>query len=226
MATQTLVSLREARDRTIAVLSDLFAKDDLDLDDFERRVSLVHRAASVAEVEKAVEGLAVAAPAAPAPAAVVPAPAPKPQTALVPASNVQEHQTIVAIMGGAGRQGAWTAPRQMHVVAIMGGSVLDFREARMGTGVTEIVVLAVMGGVHIIVPPELAVETHGAAIMGGFEHVDRQPPEDDPERPVLRVHGFALMGGVAVETRIVGESEREARRRRKRERKALKGRAS
>jgi hypothetical protein len=56
--------------------------------------------------------------------------------------------------------------------------------------------------------------------------MERRPPEPDPDRPVLRVTGLAIMGGVAIETRLLGESERDAHRRRKRERKALKRGAS
>jgi Cell wall-active antibiotics response 4TMS YvqF/Domain of unknown function (DUF1707) len=209
-----LVSLREARDRTIAILSDLFAKDDLELEEFERRVSLVHRAATVADVEKVTEDLAK-------PGAMVKA-APQPRTAVVAAAEVRDTQTIAAVFGGANRQGGWTAARQVRVVAIMGGVVLDFREARIAPGITDVSVFAMMGGVHVLVPPDLAVELEGTAIMGGFDHMDRRPPEADPDRPVLRVRGVAIMGGVAIETRLVGESQHEAQRRRKKERKALK----
>ena len=210
----SLVSLRDARDRTIAILSDLFAKDDLELDEFERRVSLVHRAATVAEVEKVVEDVVK-------PGAMVKA-APQPTTAVVPAAEVRDTQTIAAVFGGVNRQGGWTAARHMRVVAVMGGVVLDFREARIAPGVTEVNVFAMMGGVHVLVPPDLAVELEGTAIMGGFDHMERRPPVPDPDRPVLRVTGFAILGGVAIETRLAGESERDAHRRRKRERKALK----
>ena len=101
----------------------------------------------------------------------------------------------------------------------MGGIVLDFREALLLPGVTEIHVLALLGGAQIIVPPGLSVEVSGTAIMGGFGHVERIPEQLDPDRPVLRVHGLAIMGGVAVETRLPGESEAEAHRRRRRNRR-------
>ena len=54
------------------------------------------------------------------------------------------------------------------------------------------------GGVQIIVPPGLAVEVHGTAIMGGFQNVNRAPAHPDPDAPLLRVHGLAFMGGVDV----------------------------
>jgi hypothetical protein len=204
-----LVSVRDARERTIATLSKLFADDVLDVEEFERRVSLVHRAGTVAEIEEVLADQPGGSKA--------PAPLPKKPTALVPARDVRASQTIVSIMGGSHQKGGWTSPRKLRVIAFMGGSILDFREARLPAGETEVSIFIVMGGVQIIVPPELAVATSGMAIMGGFEHLERAPLEPDPDRPVLRVTGFALMGGVSIETRLAGESERDARRRRKRE---------
>jgi hypothetical protein len=80
-----------------------------------------------------------------------------------------------------------------------------------------------MGGVQLIVPPTLSVEVSGAAICGGFGHVERIAAQADPDRPVLRVRGVAVFGGVAVETRLPGESERDADRRHKRALAAARG---
>jgi hypothetical protein len=110
-------------------------------------------------------------------------------------------------------------PRRMKIVAIMGGAHLDLREARFPPGVVELDVTAVMGGIEIVVPPGLAVQMHGSAIMGGFADVDRAPANPDPDAPLLRVRGLTMMGGVAVSMRLPGESERGARRR---ERHALR----
>ena len=74
-----------------------------------------------------------------------------------------------------------------------------------------------MGGINIVVPPGLAVQMHGSAIMGGFADVNRSPAYPDPDAPLLRIHGLTMMGGVNIEMRLPGESERGARRRYKRE---------
>jgi hypothetical protein len=206
-----LIQLRDVRDRAIAVLSDGFAHDLLDVNEFERRVTIAQTSDSVAEIEQLITDL-------PAPAAP---PAPSP-TALVPASEVREHQTMLSIMGGSIRKGHWVTARHLRVVNVMGGTVLDFRDAQMPAGVVDVTVIAVMGGCEIIVPPSLAVETDGVAIMGGFEHVDRRPAQLDPSAPLLRVHGIAFMGGVEIKMRLPGESDSDARRRRRRERKELR----
>lgn len=105
------------------------------------------------------------------------------------------------------------------MLALLGGAQLDFREARLPPGVTELHITAVMGGVQIVVPPQLAVEMDGIAIMGGFAHSERTPPKPDPERPILRITGLAVWGGVHIETRLPGESESDAHRREREQRK-------
>jgi hypothetical protein len=207
----------EGRDRIIATLSEAFARGVLEVEEFERRVTVAHRSETASELAALVADLPAVAPA--------PGAAPLPARNVLPTELVRASGTIVSIMGGTQRVGQWTVPRQLNVVALMGGSQIDLREARLPAGVVEIRVLAMMGGVQVLVPPQLAVEASGAAIMGGFAHVERAPTQPDPGATVVRVTGFCLMGGVHIEMRLPGESEREARRRRKRERReARRGR--
>lgn len=204
---------QETRERVIARLSDHFAHDALDVDEFERRVTVAQTSEDPADIEALLADLPeVAGPIAPVPA-VVPTVVP----ALLPAER--DRDTLYAIFGGIDRRGAWTVPRRMKIVAIMGGAHLDLREARFPPGVVELDVTAVMGGIEIVVPPGLAVQMHGSAIMGGFADIDRAPANPDPDAPLLRVRGLTMMGGVNVSMRLPGESERGARRR---ERRALR----
>jgi hypothetical protein len=113
-------------------------------------------------------------------------------------------------------------PRHLRIIATFGGAELDFREAQMAPGVTELKITALFGGVDIVVPPHLAVECDASAIFGGFEEIHRAPRSLDPDRPVLRITGLAMFGGVSIETRLPGESRRDARKRSKREAKALR----
>jgi hypothetical protein len=196
-----------ARDRVIGHLGDAFANGTLDVDEFERRVTVAHQSDSNREVEALIADLPT--PAKSAAAATT--------RELVPAREVKPSMTVFTAMGGVERRGSWVVPRQLNVIAIMGGAKLDFREARLPEGEVEIRVGSFMGGVEIIVPPTLAVESNGAAIMGGFEHVDRAPAAAEPGTTVLRISGLAMMGGVNIEMRLPGESSRQARRRRKRE---------
>jgi hypothetical protein len=208
----SLVSLRDARERSIARLTEAFAHDVLEMDEFERRLSIAHRTNSTEELATLTADLQDEAATATT-ALAVPAP--------VSPASVRQSQRLLLIMGGTSRRGQWTPARKLRIIALMGGADLDFREAALAPGVTEVHITAVMGGVNIVVPPHLAVEMDGSAILGGFEHSDRAPLDPDPERPVLRVYGLAVMGGVNIETRLLGESERDAHRRRRQGRREL-----
>jgi len=210
---ENLIALRDRRDAVIASLTDHFSQDVLDLDEFDRRIDLAHRAVTVAELDALVTDLA-------------PLPVPSTSTALVPKptslalDRFPERKRYLCILGGVDKKGRWTVARHLRVVAFWGGAQLDFREADFAPGVTELHVTCVMGGCQIIVPPWLAVEIDGTAIMGGFDEMERGHGAPDPDRALLRVTGLCIMGGFSCETRLPGESGRQARRRIKRENKA------
>jgi hypothetical protein len=200
-------ALRELRERTINSLCDHFAQDRITLDEFEARLDLAHKALAPAQLQGLLSDISVA---------------PASLTAAEPvhfSGSSQEHDTrlIFAMMGGAERRGNWRPGARNVVLSIMGGSVLDFRDTDLPPGVTEVFVFACMGGCEIIVPPTLSVETHGFALMGGFVHLADSPPPS-PSLPILRISGFAIMGGVEIHVRLPGESSRDAKRRRKEER--------
>ena len=206
------VPLEQTRQSTIVQLTEHFAADNLSVEALEERLDRAHQAATLEDLRALVSDLPVVRPGEQAYAA--------PRTYVSPATgaHVSERQIIVGIMGGAEKKGVWTPARQTLVMAMMGGVELDFREARMPPGVTEVVIFAVMGGAEIIVPPGVHIDLNGFALMGGFGQTGYAPPPLDPNAPVLRIGGFALMGGVEVNIRYPGEKNREARQREKLER--------
>lgn len=219
--------LNHTRQVTIDALCEHFANDVMSVEDFEARVDVAHRATTVDELRELLRDL----PSGnlPTVAGAQASPAHVGSRAPAPRRHSKENGYAVAVMGGARRAGQWNPARVNHTIAVMGGVELDFREAALPQGVTELKVYTVMGGVEIIVPPGLAVESHGIGIMGGFEHVaDDERQAWDSTAPVLRISGIALLGGVDIKVRHAGESARDARRRRRQERrhkrKALRGR--
>lgn len=198
------------RERTIALLSDSFAQGELEMEEFEERVTLAHRAEATEELAALLADLSQ----------------PPSELATGPtqeiAGDAPERGEAVAIFGGTRRDGTWLVPRRLHVTAFFGGVNLDLRTARLPPGSIDLDVSATFGGVQIIVPPTLSVEMHGTAIFGGFEQMERASSAPDPYVPVLRIRGRAIFGGVSVETRLPGESSMQAHRRRRKERRALR----
>jgi hypothetical protein len=196
------------RERTIASLCDHFAQDRLTLDEFETRLDLAHKAVMPEEFKGLLADIQV-------PDATVPAPVPT----YVPARDGSDDTRLVfAVMSGVTRRGNWRPGSKNYVVAVMGGTEIDFRETPLPPGVTEIFVFTCMGGCEIIVPPGLTVESHGVALMGGFDHT-ADTPTAAAGSPILRINGFALMGGVEIMVRLPGETGRDARRRIKEDRR-------
>lgn len=208
-----LVALRDRREAVIQILTDSFANDLLDVDAFEERLSRAHAAAAVAELDVLVADLQP-----------LPETAQRVQLAKIPVGGVPDRpRTLSAVFSNIQRRGVWQVPSAITARSVFGNAELDFRDAQFAAGVTELRVRAVFGNVEIVVPPHLAVECDGSAVFGNFEQGEHAVA--DPERPVLRIVGVAVFGNVEIKTLLPGETERDARRRLKQERKALAARA-
>jgi hypothetical protein len=210
----TPVLLNAQRERTINSLCEYFANDALELAEFEQRLDRAHRAGTMADLQALTSDL----PALTTPILETTTPARRTVTGVI---AQRANQLLVAVMGGVVRRGRWTPAKHTVVLAFWGGADLDFREADLPPGVTEVTVIAVMGGCEIKVPPGLNVETGGIAIMGGFEH-SGSSHAPSPDEPTLRINGLAVMGGVEIQVRLPGESSRDARARRKEEARRLR----
>jgi hypothetical protein len=206
-------TLRSAREQTIDALCRHFADDSLGMGELERRLEKARAARSREELATLLADLE--------PKAVQAGPRernqPVKQTEAVPEATTSHtpppsdqrprpgSHLAFAVMGGTKRAGRWVPPGNMAAVAIMGGVELDFRDAVLTPGVTEINCFAFWGGIDITVPPDVHVDTHGFALMGGFEQnadIETNPP---PDAPTIRITGLALMGGVDVKVARRGD---------------------
>ncbi len=200
------------RQATIDALCEHFANDVMSIEEFERRVETAQSASTAEELQELLRDLPVGNVPAPLRGE---APAPTPSHGATAAADVKDKEFVVAVLGSSGRAGRWQPARKNYAVTVCGGAELDFRDAIMPPGVTELHVFTMCGGVDIIVPPGMTVESHGIALLGGFEHVADRYREPDPRAPKLVVKGVALMAGVGISVRHPGETARDARRRRK-----------
>lgn len=214
----------DTRQVTIDALMEHFANDVMDVEEFERRVEIAHRATSADELKGLLKDLPGGGDLPARPVSGGGAEIVHTREYTVTSGAQREDKTyVVAVLGGSSRRGRWTPARKNYAVAVMGGAELDFREAVFGPGVTEVHVYAMCGGVDIIVPPGINIESRGIALLGGFDH-SADSIAGDPNQPTLRITGVALMAGVDVSVRYPGESARDARRRRRGERREQKRR--
>ena len=191
-----------SREQVVQDLAEHFAQDRLTLPEYERRVELAYRAGSDDALRDLLSDLTPPAPVRFAQPSAVAAP----DQTRVAARTSTKAKNFFALMSGVVRRGTWTVPARIRAFACMGGIGLDLRDAKLVAPVTDIWVFALMGGVEIIVPPDVRLESDGFAIMGGFEDQLKEAASNDPNAPVIRVHGLAIMGGV--EARVAGPDEK------------------
>lgn len=180
------------------ILSQLFAAGRIELDDLEHRMELAVRAPTLDELDAILDDLRSSAS-----RAVVPADADAPRRTPAPMGpdRPKGSSFSLAMLSGTIRKGRWFPAKRHRAVAVMGGIRLDFREAELEPGTTDVRLLVLMGGVEIIVPPDLDVEVDGFAIMGGLQQIDSHPGPLEGQRSRLRVHARVVMGGVEVKVR-------------------------
>jgi hypothetical protein len=217
----SLVALRDRREQVISRLSDGYARDLIDVDELERRLDLAHGAHSVAELDPLVADLHPPGPDDPAPSA--------PSTALVVAGPTAiddparaETKRLRVIMSAVERRGRWTVPRSLDLRVLWGNAELDFRDASLGPGITTIHVRMFMSNLEVVLPPHLAIEVDVSSFASAVTERHRVPPDDDPGRPQIRIVGTVWFGNLEITTRLPGETARDAHRRERRERKALR----
>ena len=192
----------EERETAVDRLAAHFAQGHLTSMELEHRLDLAYGADTMAQLTSLECGL----------------PALATETRPLPPSV---HNLIVSIWGETARRGSWMPARTTTVLTMMGATVLDFREASIETGKIVLQLIAAMGGVKIIVPPGVRVQWSGTALMGSVEESVGMPPA--PDSPALSISGFCVMGGVEIIECLPGETPKQARRRRKKARKAHRG---
>jgi len=208
---------REVREAAIDRLCEAFADDRLPMEEFERRLELAHRAETTGELRELLSDLPQESQAVAKRPAAVPTAS---QTARPPApSRVPERLLVAGMLGGGSRSGGWIPARTTIAIGVLGGVSLDFRECPLPAGVTEVQCYALMGGIEIVAPPGVHIECSGVGLLGGFDFRQEDAPTD-PDAPVIRITGFAMMGGVDVSVREPGESVRDAKRRKRALKKA------
>lgn len=191
-------SLSRAREQKISELSSHFANDDLTLEDLERRIERVYKAASVAELDAITADLRSVAPAVGRSPAAGAAPSSRGSTALVPNTG-----RILSIMGESRRMGRWQVPQRLEVVSVMSDMKIDLTQAVMPAGVVEIDMRVVMAACKVVVPPGMRVINELHALMASVHSKadDAVAGAGSAYAPTIRLTGFAVMAEVKVVVR-------------------------
>lgn len=172
------------RDTAAAVINNALAEGRLTADEHSERLDAIYGAKTQAELVPLLADL-------PGSSAVLP------EAPSTPAPRGVGSR-IVAIFAGATRKGSWHPDPVINVVAIFGGVDLDFRDAVLPGREVILRATAVLGGIDVIVPPEMRVVDNGIAILGGRDITGNVAEAASPDSPVLRIEGACVLGGIDV----------------------------
>jgi hypothetical protein len=176
---RALIATPAGRDRAIALLQEHYARNHLEVADYERRVELAERATTDSALTALFRDL---------PFLELPEPG-------SPSGRVTS--TIGALLGATSRRGRWRVPSFVRVRAVMGSVELDLSEAEIASGETVIEVTAILGNVVVTVPEGLDVQMEGSAILGSFDQLVMSAASRKDGRRV-RIVGRARLGTVDV----------------------------
>ena len=150
----------------------------LSLEEFSDRVGEVYQARTSVELERLTGDL----PAVPEP----------------PEPGIRPTRWVVGVLSGARRSGPWRPAQPTRVVAVLGSCQIDLTRVDLEPE-TQIVATAVLGGIEVLVPEGVGVDFGGFAFLGGRD--DKTTTHRRRGAPIVRVDGFAFLGGVTVRTR-------------------------
>lgn len=177
---QSSAPLQSARDAAVARLTDAFGRDELTLDEFDRRVEAVYAAATLQDLSSTTADL------------------PEP---LAPMEGPLRYS---ALAGNVERSGPMLIPKTMEIRAFFGNVELDLRDAVFQPGVTEVEVFAVFGNIEIDLPPHVNVESGADTFLATCEVKRKTKQKALPissTGTTIRLKGQAVLSNVEIKIR-------------------------
>jgi hypothetical protein len=184
------LALDEARERAIQLLTDGYAYDVINEEEFEWRLGQLSLAGSPNAIDALVADLAVRSPAA----------------SVASGANAPVFPTegrVLGIMSETRRLGPWRVPQRLRVKAIMSDVKIDLRYAAVPPACT-IDVSAIMANVLFIVPPGMIVDFDVMSVMASARNDERAVAASGYVLPHVRIRGTAIMSEVRVKVRALG----------------------
>jgi len=190
---RSVVRLPAQRERTISILSECFAKNFLEMEEFESRVSRAHQARSVQDLARLIDDI---------PGELAEAAEETPKHASAEGLVLRaEEQPVYGIMMSRRLRGQWLKCRTVNSRTLMSSLEFDFRDLVLPPDIVEINVLALMSSVVVTVPEDLPVQTEVVPILGEVKEGRRVKTALSKKGPGVRITGFVMMGEVKVRSR-------------------------
>jgi hypothetical protein len=215
------------RERTIAILSEGFARNLMEVEELERRVAEANAARNLAQLDRLIddipEELHALSLRTGGASGVGGASGPGRREELdtsrdagrrgrrgSPGSRVSgtvardlsgEEQGVYGVLMTRSLRGHWLKSRVVAVRTVMSSTELDFREVELPLDEVEVRIGSVMSSVVVTVPEWLPVDSEVIPVLGEVKETRRVRAARGAEQPRLRISGYVVLGEVKIRAR-------------------------
>lgn len=182
----------EARKKElIDILTGRYASDELPVEEYERLVADIHRAADPREL--AVVGDIVSGSRGES--------SPVRGAGNYAAAGPAHVQNEAAVLTERRHSGNWLRKRNVAASTVLASQIFDFRDVTLPPGETILELFVLLGSAEIIVNDDLAVRMEVVPVAGDATLGRGVLTREREGRPVLVLSGSVLLGSVAVKAR-------------------------
>lgn len=177
--------LSAERERVIAQLTACFSRDELSLEEYETRISLVYGARTRSELEQISSAL--------------------PSTDSIEPELEGSPLEVKSILSSIVRSGLAILPKRARLRSWAGNIQIDLSRSRVRSGVTEIEVDVVLGNLEISLPRHVHLDDQTNVVLSSFDNprprgaAEPLPPGVPPT--VVRLQGRVILGNLSVRFR-------------------------
>ena len=106
----------------------------------------------------------------------------------------------LSILGGSGLgKRPWKPGKKLWAISLLGGTNIDFQQAKLEEGETKVVCVSLLGGTDIIVPTDLPVTISGFSVLGGRDvKLTESGMTGSASGKSLNIFACAILGGIDV----------------------------
>lgn len=181
-------ALESYRHSAVEILTEAYAADKLDMEEFEKRTTLVHNAVTVAEIRDLLADL--------------PAPLSSSDPLQEPTASKEGDDgapRILSILSERSYRGDWLEGGHGSALTLLGETRLDLRNTSLDQQTISLHVVAILGETRIVIPPDMRVENNINAVLAEVSVNTRRG--NNPKRKTLRLSGLAVMGEIRVDVK-------------------------
>jgi hypothetical protein len=111
-------------------------------------------------------------------------------------TQAEKTDTLVNILGSSDRSGIWSVPREIKIFSLLGGSTLDFTDARFSSPNVTIKVISILSGDKIYVPENVNVVSKAFCILSSVGN--KAPSIAGRQSPTITIEGFVVLGDLKI----------------------------